>query len=90
MTLYHFYPCPLLSCAHLNILNRHFLDTCCFNNLDYMVFLLGIGEFLPVYLCIEFVQIIKMILFIFFFFNSRYHMLFFFLKKETKQNIFSY
>ena len=52
MTFYYFYPCPLLhvSCAPLN---KHFLDTCCFNNLDYMVLLFVskascTGEFLPV------------------------------------------
>ena len=38
MTFYHFFPCPLLSRAPLN---KHFLDTCCFNNLDNMVTLLG-------------------------------------------------
>ena len=32
MTFYHFYAYPLLSSGPLN---KHFLDTCCFNNLDY-------------------------------------------------------
>ena len=36
MTFYHFYPCPLLSCAPLN---KHFLGTCCFNNFDYIMVL---------------------------------------------------
>ena len=39
MTFCHFYPCPLLSRAPLN---KHLLDTCCFNNLDYMVMQFGV------------------------------------------------
>ena len=31
VTVDHFHPCPLLSCAPLN---KDFLDTCCFNNSD--------------------------------------------------------
>ena len=48
MAFYHFFICPLLSRAPLN---KHFLDTRCFNNLDNMFMLLGVkgtGEFLPV------------------------------------------
>ena len=60
MTFYHFCPSLLLSFASLN---KHFLDTCCFNKLDYMVLLLHAGvkgqlhrwiftcNCLPVFLC---------------------------------------
>ena len=43
MTSYYFYPCPLL-CVSRDPLNNHFLDTCCFNNLDYMVMLLDVAQ----------------------------------------------
>ena len=35
MTFYYFYPCLLLSRAPLH---KHFLGTCCFNDLDYQVY----------------------------------------------------